>query len=288
MAVQIRPCGQCRNGKKSLQIDIDRIEEWGPPLGRALGDLLPPNMEVLRRARPEFLSDAREIIFAERDIEQVVARCWAWISSGSVIAYHGTRLDEPGRVSVLEHGLKRLTAADRADSLRERLGEHPEWEERKHELDPMIARMAGEYGLAGSREGQVHLSISRLSLIRSCNHYLVEGSEFDGHAARSIFGMQGQQLLQAKRDPTLFKVKVPGAIALEASNPWGCPRPLPNFIRELLDLWSYRQFYGDYSATDGTDCGMMFKRDLPPDWIIGFEIVDEATLMEFYSPPLSE
>lgn len=31
---------------------------------------------------------------------------------------------------------------------------------------------------------------------------------------------------------------------------------------------------------------MMLKIDVPPEWIIGFEIVDEAELMEFYSPPL--
>lgn len=274
--------------KKILQIDIDQIEEWSPSLGRELSDLLPPNMEALTRARPEFLSDAREMIFPECDLDQVAARCWAWISSGSVIAYHGTRLDEPGRASVLEQGLKRLDAAARADSLRERLAKHPEWAGREHELDPLIDKMAGEYGLAGSREGQVHLSISRLSLIRDCNHYLVEGSEFDGHAARSLFGMQGQRLLQADREPTLFKVELPGAIALESANPWGRPQPLPNLIREMLDLWSYRQFYADYSPTDGTDCGMMFKMDLPPEWIIGFEIIDEAELLEFYSPPIRE
>jgi hypothetical protein len=130
--------------------------------------------------------------------------------------------------------------------------------------------------------------VSRLSLIRDCNHYLVEGSEFDGHAARSLFGMQGQRLLQAGREPTLFKIELPGAIALEAANPWGCPRPLPNLIREMLDLWAYRQFYKDYAPTDGTDCGMMFKMDLPPEWILGFEIIDEAELLEFYSPTVRD
>ena len=66
----------------------------------------------------------------------------------------------------------------------------------------------------------------------------------------------------------------------------GCPWPLPNLIREMLDLWSYRQFYKDCSPSRGIDCGMMFKMDLPPNWILGFEIVDEAELLEFYSPPI--
>ena len=271
-----------------MRIDVDQIEDWAPALGRELSDLLPPDMEAVTRARPEFLSDARELIFADSDVEQVAARCWAWISSASVIAYHGTRLDQQGRESVLEKGLTRLKAAGRTDSIRERLAQHPEWIGREHELQPLIAKLSGENGVMGSREGQVHLSVSRLSLIRDCNHYLVEGSEFDGHAARSLFGMHGQRLLQAGREPTLFKLQLPGAIALEAANPWGCPRPLPNLIREMLDVWSYRQFHEDYAPSDGIDCGMMFKMDLPPEWIMGFEIVDETELLEFYSPPIRE
>jgi hypothetical protein len=272
-----------------VQIDIDQTGEWAPALDRQLRDLIPHDLAALRRgAQPEFLSDARELIFSQSDNDQVVARCWAWISSGTVIAYHGTRLDQNGRASVLAQGLRRLEVAARTDTLRERLAQHPEWTGRQHELDHLIAKSAGEWGMMGSREGQVHLSVSRTSLIRDCNHYLVEGSEFDGHAARSLFGMHGQRLLQAGRDPTLFKLELPGAIALEAANPWGRPRPLPNLIREMLDIWSYRQFEEGYAPSKGIDCGMMFKVDLPPEWIRGFEIVDEAELLEFYSPPIRE
>jgi hypothetical protein len=276
-----------RLGEK-LQIDIDRIEEWAPALARELAELLPPDLATIRATtRPELYSDARELLFGNGEIQEAALKCAEWIRSNSVLAYHGTRLDAAGQASILRHGLIRLDAAARADALRKRLSQHSAWGNREGEFQALIERMSGEDGQYGSREGQVHLCFSRANLLWGSNHYLVEGSEFDGHVARTMFGMEGQQLLREDSHPVLVKIALPGPAAIEAANPWGCRSgDLPNFVRDLLDLWSYRLFDEIHRPPHGVDSCLRFSSDLPPEWIVELELVNEADIMHRYRAPL--
>lgn len=271
-----------------MDIDVDQTGVWVPALRHYLADLLPSELEAnLTAARPEYLSDASEVVLAGPNREAIISRCADWVRANCVIAYHGTRLDDAEQASVRSLGLRRLDAEARADLLARRLSRHPDWQSGKHRFAHLIREISA--GKFGNREGQVHLTLSRNGLLHSFNHYLVEGSEFEGHVARQLFGMAGQKLLQTGRRPTLVKVVMPGAIALAAANPFGWPKPLPNLIRELLNTWSYCQFDPAYEPHSGdVDCGLMFNEDLPAAWILALDEVDELELMKSYLPPLRE
>jgi len=91
----------------------------------------------------------------------------------------------------------------------------------------------------GHREGQVHLTVSRAGLTRSFNHYLTRGSEFDGHVARHLLGVEGQNLLGSHGGAVLFKLQVPGKTALAACNPYVRPdTEIPNLVSDILRVWS--------------------------------------------------
>jgi len=101
-------------------------------------------------------------------------------------------------------------------------------------VEPRLNDIIEQLGSAqhGKRAGQVHLTISRAGLVRSFNHYLVGGSEFDWHASALLLGDEGRELLVKDGEMQLIKVRVPGRAAFSASNPYGWPRDdFPNLGR---------------------------------------------------------
>jgi hypothetical protein len=54
---------------------------------------------------------------------------------------------------------------------------------------------------------------------------------------------------------------------------------LPNLVRQLLQVWSYRLAHPDYlSKCWKLDCGMVFDTPLPASWIDNITFVDDDEL----------
>jgi hypothetical protein len=55
---------------------------------------------------------------------------------------------------------------------------------------------------------------------------------------------------------------------------------MPNPIGDLLYSWAQWTIEREFSSADvGVDCGLRFDALVPPDWIVGHEIVDESTMV---------
>jgi len=169
-----------------VPFDFDRIEIWAPELHAALDDLLPSGLAaIIADARPEYLENARDILFDVTDRAAIVMRVSSWIAAGPVAAYHGSRLTPDEIASVQRHGRQPLVAESRAERLRRALTNHPRWPQVASQLDETI-HLFGAREYCGRRQGQVHLTVSRAGLMRAFNHYLTHGSEFDGHVAHHL------------------------------------------------------------------------------------------------------
>jgi hypothetical protein len=84
------------------------------------------------------------------------------------------------------------------------------------------------------------------------------------------------ELLGGYGSPVIFKIAVPGAVAVHAANPClpELPIGLPNLVRELLDAWAFWLANPTFSTqTLEVDCGLKFSADVPPEWIIDCEQV---------------
>jgi len=268
----------------TLEFDFDQIEEWGPRLGVALTPHLPPDIEGrIAGASPEHTWDARDLILSlAMSREDLLEAGTEWIRSQHVIAYHGSRLtpSEVGSVKVL--GIRTLRMSERAERLRPIFSLHPNWPALESGLAPAIAKMAT--GEQSTREGQVHLTLSRCGLLHSFNHYLVEGSEFDGHVALMVLGRGGRDFISQHGVATVFRLRVPGDRAMQAMNPFGMfSSEPPNPLNQVIGTWAYWMSRpGFSSASLELDCGLMFWEDLPVEWIVGSESVDDATLRQTY------
>ena len=260
--------------------DFDRIEDWGPALKAEVSDLLPSDVaEIISAANPRFIEDARNELFKVVDRDVIIARVSSWIEVGPVVAYHGSRLNPEEIEAVRREGLKPLIAAPRVDRLRRVLSSHPDWPQKASKLDDMV-RSLGPIDRWGKREGKVHLTVSLAGLMRSFNHYLTYGSEFDLMVAQHLLGPEGKTLLAASGNATIFRLFVPGNIAEAACNPYRWQNTgLPSLVREILEVWGYWLAHPNYrSESRELDCGMMFRETLPAGWIDSVIIVDDAEL----------
>ena len=123
------------------------------------------------------------------------------------------------------------------------LSTHPRWPTVERNLTEVVDAYGVNWLQNNSRrrEGSVHATISRSSLIKSFNHYLKYGSEFDQVVTQRLLGDEGMELLGGYGLPVIFKIAVPGAVAFHAANSYlrELPLGLPNLVRELLDAWAY-------------------------------------------------
>jgi len=249
--------------------DFDRVENWGPALGSALSDLIPSDIgAIVAHADPQFIEDARDKVLASGDARRIAERLWSWLKARPVYAYHGSRLLPQEVAAIRAEGLQPLIATARIERLRLMLGSHPKWKEAEPRLQAAVERF-GAGNCMGHREGQVHLTVSRSGLVKGFNYYLRQGSEFDWHVTGDLLGAGGQSLLQAQGEATLFRIRVPGAAALSACNPFiELSRDLPNLVSETLAVWAFRLAHPTYSSASlQLDCGMIFKEAVPATWI---------------------
>jgi hypothetical protein len=259
-------------------IDFDDIDDWAPKLASALSQHVPDSVAPqLAVAQPEFIEDARDLLFELTDRDAVIDVTLAWIRSTEIVGYHGTRLTDEEVVSVRANGLVPLKAESRRLRLIRALSQHPKWGGVADQLDVVI-HAHGRGSAAGGREDQVYLTLSRAGLIKGFNHYLTHGSEFDQHVAHALLGLDGKKLLTRDGKPRVIRVAVPGLNALDAAHPYfgiddlRARGDVPNLVNEFLEAWSFRLAYpGFQPRTQKFDCGMMFRLTIPATWIIGFD-----------------
>ena len=264
-----------------MLLDFDDIDDWTPRLAAALKDHVPGNIGSLLAARsPEYIEDARDILFEVADRDAIIDAALAWVRSSTLAGYHGTRLTEAEVASVRMHGLLPLDARTRRVRLSRALSRHPQWQSVASRMDEALEKH-GSGQCAGGREGQVHLTLSRSGLVNGFNHYLSLGSEFDQHVAHYLLGDEGRELLREDGTPTVLKFSVPGAVALEAAHPFfgiddkRRQGEAPNIVNEFLEAWSYALARpGFQSSSLEADCGLFFRNVVPADWLVVAEPVE--------------
>jgi hypothetical protein len=256
-------------------IDFDNVDDWFPRLTAALNESVPEATRIqLSSVSPEFIEDAQELMFSLADREAILDDTIRWIQSVTILAYHGTRLTNEEILSIQSNGLLPLQAATRSQRLVRALSIHPRWQEVAGRLDAEI-EAHGRGGIAGRRENQVHLTLSRAGLTRGFNHYLTHGSEFDQRVAYALLGVDGKDLLARDGQAAVVKVAVPGKLALDASHPHfsvddvRARGEMPNLADPFLSVWSYKLSNPAFQSRSlKLDEGMVFRTEVCPDWIV--------------------
>lgn len=262
-------------------LDFDEIDHWAPSLYTALRALLPDNIGSLLSARsPEFLEDAPDLLFEFADRDEIIDAALNWVRSSTIVAYHGTRLTETELESVQTNGLLPLRAETRRNRLVRALSAHPRWSEVSGQLDAVL-RSYGSGAVAGRREHQVHLSLSRHGLTDAFNHYLTHGSEFDQRVAHALLGAEGQEFLRQDGKPRLVQVAIPGDKALDAAHPifdvasMRARGDIPNVICHFIESWSFRLAYPKFQPkAQKVDSGFVFRVAVPVSWIMKIETLN--------------
>src|SRR5262249_6633097 len=245
--------------------------------------------QAIASGKPKLVEDARDILLSKVDQTLVLRLVVNWLKLQTIVAYHGSRLTAKEIVDVRRDGLRVLKATDREQRLRTILSAHPRWPTVQRSFTEVVAAYGVNWLHNNSerREGSVHATISRSGLIKSFNHYLKYGSEFDQVVSRRLLDDEGVELLGAYGLPVIFKIAVPGAAALHAANPYlpELPIGLPNLVRQLLDAWAFWLANPTFSTqTLEADCGLKFSADVPPEWIIDCEQVAGPRVLKSKNP----
>lgn len=259
-------------------IDFDSIDEWEPELSLLLGNYLPKEFKKnITKLRPKYTMDARDFFFQYVDRKKIIYTILEWLKSETIIGYHGTRLIKEEILSVKRQGLIPLDAMTRKVRLTRVLKSHPELGEELLNLETIIMDFKNGHKYEG-REGQVHLTLSRAGLLNGFNHYLQYGSEIDQRILAYLLDIDWKKLLSEDGDPFVIKVALPGEIAINGAHPYFPVFDLlergetPNIVNEFLQSWCFKQAYPNFQASSlEEDCGMMFFRPIPPDWIVEME-----------------
>jgi hypothetical protein len=93
-------------------------------------------------------------------------------------------------------------------------------------------------------------------------------------------------MLRADGRPVIFEVHVPAGNAFVACNPYGIfPDRVPNPVRSILAVWSYRLAYPAYQSKEyELDCGLVFHETVPASWISRAICMTDDELLPFYRP----
>lgn len=259
-------------------IDFDDIDQWEPDLAAVLRPLFPESIgPAIAASAPQYVEDTLDLLFNMSDRNAVIDSTVNWIRSTSIAGYHGSRLADSEIASIRAIGLIPLKAEARRYRLERALSRHPEWPEVAGRLESAI-QAHGQGSVAGRREDQVHLTLSKAGLTIGFNHYLTHGAEFDQRVAYALLGAEGTALLATDGEATVIRVAVPGPLALDAAHPYftinemRARGEIPNLVSDILTAWSYRLAHpGFQSRTLKIDCGMVFRSTVSTDWIVSVE-----------------
>lgn len=262
-------------------LEFDDGPQWLPSLVAQFGDLLPADAgEQLRKANPEGPISARFALYELADKRRLWEATRTWLLAREVFAYHGTRINEAQHRSIQRDGLRPLVAAERVPAIAAFLGEHRLWPEIGGRVAEAIEFVSSR---AGNREGMVYGLFSRSGLVRGCNHYLVEGSEFDHHVANYLLGDICHDENRRRGRGTLVQFRLTGAEAVDAANPRGEIGDEPNLLAELIGAVAWWLVTGDDdTAAQEEGCGLMRYEAIPPDRISAFIDVPDEELWPHY------
>jgi len=262
-------------------LEYDDGPRWLPSLVAHLEQLLPEDArERLRATEPEGSCSARFALYAIVDKHQLLKATREWLLERDVFAYHGTRINEAQRRSIELQGLRPLVAADRVGAIETFLRDHPRWAEVSGRLSEAIAFVQRQ---AGRREGMVYGLFSRTGLVRGCNHYLVEGSEFDHHVAAYLLEGICHEENRRRGQGTLVQFRLTGAEAIAAANPRGEFSEEPNLLAELVGAVAWWLATGDDdTAAQEEGCGLMRYEAISPSLITAFITVSDEELWPHY------
>lgn len=261
-------------------IDFDEIDDWAPKLSQLMASIVDAStINALTNAAPEYLEDAEAQLLASAARDAIIDAMLGWISASTIAMYHGTRVTDEEKSSIECHGLRPLSAVSRCHRLTRTLSRHPDWPTSSSKLEAALLKFGAGSG-AGSRENQVHLTLSRAGLVSGFSHYLTHGSEFDQHVAHALLGQQGVDLLGQEGSATIVRLLVPGPRVLEGAHPHLGVDDLrrrgdvPNVVREFLQVWAYRLSHPAFqSRTCKIDCGAVLRETIPPSWIDSIECI---------------
>lgn len=251
-------------------IDFDKIDEWRGDFRESISPHLPADIEnILRLAKPEFIQDARDILYDASGRDQIIDATLNWIAHNEVIAYHGSRLTGAEIESVKLNGLRPLSIGDREGRVQRSLIRHPRWPEIFDTLADQIRKFGSEDKI-GRREGQVHFTLSRSGLLKGFNHYLKYGAEFDQRVVVGILGKEGLDWLERDGEACLVRARIRGDAAIAAAHPYFSVEDLrargdtPNLIDSFLCAWSYQIAYPEFDPSIlKLDSGMVFFKAIP-------------------------
>ncbi|NKL18474.1 hypothetical protein [Rhizobium leguminosarum] len=241
-------------------IDFDS-NDWIPHLDAALGDLVEPSVkEAIRGGTFEYIDDARRFLLSSSDPVAIIERTLDWIKSCEVMAYHGTYLNDERLAALEMEGLRQLVIANRIAEIRAR---HPEIAKA---LSFERAAEIVQADMLGGRDGQLHATIS-LKMFDEYD-YATDGSEFD---RRLLEGAGLGHLIDILKDggrSRIIHLKISGAMALDAMHPHVdiesllAKGDLPNFVKEVLDVYAYHLHDPSYERR-GEDSCLMFYHPIP-------------------------
>ncbi len=262
-------------------IDFDNVDDWAPKLSDALYKIVPNSVEKeIAEADFKYFEDALDLLFELTDKEAIINKTLDWLSSAKIIFYHGTRLTDSEKLSVLSNGLLPLKAENRKNRIIEALSSHPNWSNVLPLFDDVIQKHGT--GKRGKREGQVHLTLSKINLIEGFNYYLIYGSEFDQNVAYDLLRKEGKGLLKQYGKSRIITVVVPGDLALKAAHPninisfLRERGNIPNLVKEFLQTWSHKLANPSWQMENwSVDCGLMFYKTVSPDWIISIDSLND-------------
>ena len=251
-------------------ITLDEPATWLEAFDAAVGDLLSPDgRTALGQSSLEYPQDALEVALQHDTHGGLLRAAMEYIRGTTIAGYHGTRASDEEALSIRDRGLILLREEDRVPRLVRALSKHAKWSEKAHDLRPTIDRHGAKSKMA-QRVGQIHLAATSADAMP----FARDGSEFDEFVAHDLFGDEGTALVRQDGAPRLVIVELPGAVALDAANPFTAVDEalsrddIPHLARQFLTAWAYCVARPDAVATlSMAGCAMMLRSPIPPGWI---------------------
>lgn len=260
-------------------ICYDEFETWEDSFGDLVKSLIgTQDLTKLTTTEFEYIEDAGVFVSSLTGIDLISAEILSWLTNNEFCVFHGTRLLPEEVASIQDAGLKPLTALSRQERLSKIFGDHDDWTNVKENLAEVLGDV-GPKEKQGRREGQVHFSLSRSSLVNGFDHYLTHGSEFDQQVASRLFtDDSGLRLLQSRTIPYLVHVKMGGEDVVKGTHPHFTYQDVvemgevPGLGSTFLNAWAFIKSRPDFDIKRlRTDCCMMQKEPTLPENIIKME-----------------
>ena len=149
-------------GSGRITVEFDNGAAWLPSLAAHHGDMLPQCVgEAIAGTQPAGPNDARIALYELVDKHALIEGVRAWITDQDVLVYHGTRINETQRSSILREGLKLMSTADRIPAIEVFFPEPRLFQTETWKIDELLN---GADRLKLSGEGRLPIKLSKRSM----------------------------------------------------------------------------------------------------------------------------